>query len=60
MNIFYDHDRDYAEIFVRREHNYGEAASDDVSTMSKRARLLKKPFSLACSLMPRLGLPCWV
>ena len=24
MNIFYDKDRDYAEVFFKKEENYGE------------------------------------
>ena len=30
--IFYDSDRDFAEIFFKKEENYGEALSDVVTT----------------------------
>ncbi len=30
MTIFYDKDRDYAEVFFRKEENYGENMSDMV------------------------------
>lgn len=32
MMIFYDIDRDFAEIFFKKEENYGEALSDMVTT----------------------------
>ncbi len=31
MIIFYDHDRDYAEVFFKKEENYGEPLSDAVT-----------------------------
>lgn len=34
MNIFYDSDRDYAEVFFKKEENYGEPF-DDVVTVFK-------------------------